>query len=209
VIAINNWDKWQSYRKDRGTPPWIKIHRNLMTNPEWAILSDSEKGQLVSLWIVAADKNGTLPTSDTQVLQKIAALDTPPNINKFTQLGFMTTTCQPDDNQMTTTCQPDDAPETEKRQRRKEKTNVHFDIFWNEYPKKKDKANALKVWKSKKLSNGKFDKIMDGLRKVNKSDDWVKENGRYVPGPAKWLRGSLWNDEISSIQSSQEPGGIK
>ena len=88
VIEINNWDKWQTYRKDRGTPPWIKVHRNLFSNQEWAILSDSEKGQLVSLWILAADKKGCIP-NDPDMLKKLCMLDNSPDIEKFIELKFL------------------------------------------------------------------------------------------------------------------------
>ncbi len=59
-MEIANWDKWQTFRKDRGTPPWIKVYRNLLSNEQWVELTDSEKGQLVSIWILAADKNGQI-----------------------------------------------------------------------------------------------------------------------------------------------------
>ncbi len=111
-LRIRGWDKWQSYRKDRGTPPWIKVHRVLLTNAEWAVLTDAEKGQLVSLWLIAADKGGEIP-GDPRVLRKVCMLDEEPNINKFIELGFIDGECQPSDNQVTTTCQPSDAPETE------------------------------------------------------------------------------------------------
>lgn len=81
-----------------------------MTNQKWAALSDSEKGQLVSLWIAAADTDGELPDSPA-VLRKICQLDQEPNISKFIELGLVTTTCQPVDNQLTTTCPQLDAPE--------------------------------------------------------------------------------------------------
>ena len=25
-IGITNWRRWQTYRSDRGQPPWIKVH---------------------------------------------------------------------------------------------------------------------------------------------------------------------------------------
>lgn len=118
-MKIHDWDEWQSFRKDRGAPPWIKIHRSLMTNQKWAALSDSEKGQLVSLWIAAADTEGKLPDSPA-VLRKICQLDQEPNISKFIELGLVTTNCQPHDNQLTTNCQQLDAPE----ERRGEESRV-------------------------------------------------------------------------------------
>jgi hypothetical protein len=111
-MRIRNWDKWQSYRTDRGTPPWIKIHRNLLSNPEWASLSDAEKGQLVSMWIIAADKKGELP-GDAAIIRKICMLDDVPNLNKFKMLGFIEKDGCQDDAKLATTCQPDDPPETE------------------------------------------------------------------------------------------------
>ena len=46
-MKVSGWAKWQTFRTDRGTPPWIKVHRNLFSNPEWVSLSDAERGQLV------------------------------------------------------------------------------------------------------------------------------------------------------------------
>ena len=63
-----NWDKWQTYRKDRGQPPWIKIHRRLMRNPEWVSLTDAERGQLVSMWLLAADHDGVKLASSVRQL---------------------------------------------------------------------------------------------------------------------------------------------
>jgi len=112
MLKISGWEKWQTYRKDRGTPPWVKVYRNLLSNAEWAELTDAEKGQLVSIWLVAADKQGLIPKSP-RVIRKICLLDEEPNINKFIELGFMATACQPSDNQMVTINDKSDAPETE------------------------------------------------------------------------------------------------
>lgn len=123
-IKVHDWEVWQTFRKDRGTPPWIKIHRSLLSNKKWATLSDAEKGQLVSMWMVAADDDGQLP-NDAAVIRKICQLDEKPDLIKFKELGFLTQSCQPTDNHLPTTCQPlaipSDAPETEERQSREEK----------------------------------------------------------------------------------------
>ena len=122
MIRIKDWEKIQSCRNDRGAPPWIKVHRSLLSNPKWAQLSDAEKGQIVSLWIVAADNNGELP-DDPNVIRKMCQLDDIPDINKFKELGFLeddscqlsdnlATTCQPVDNQVATQCPQHDAKDT-------------------------------------------------------------------------------------------------
>lgn len=110
-LKIRNWTQWQTYRKDRpGAPPWIKVHRNLMSNPDWAVLTDSEKGQLVSIWILAADRDGKIP-NDANLIRKMCQLDDQPNIIKFTDLGFIESDGCQHDNQVTTTRQPHDALE--------------------------------------------------------------------------------------------------
>lgn len=87
-LKIHDWGKWQSYRKDRDLPPWIKVHRCLLRNSKWAKLTDAEKGQLISLWIVAADRDGEID-ADQQSLKKTCQLDRGPNLSKFIDLGFI------------------------------------------------------------------------------------------------------------------------
>lgn len=111
-LQIKNWQEWQSYRKDRGTPPWIKVHRCLLSNPKWAILSDAEKGQLVSIWIVAADNGGQIP-NDNIIIRKICQLDNPPDLNRFKGLGFFEDDGLPTGNQVVASPPQLDAPETE------------------------------------------------------------------------------------------------
>jgi len=139
-MKVCNWDQWQTFRKDRGTPPWIKVYRNLLSNQEWVTLSDKEKGQLVSIWILAADKSGTIP-DDPQIIMRMAMLDSKPNINKFKELGFLEPDgCQVVDSVASSGCQHDQPEtetetETEERQsREEERQNGVVDVFscWQE-----------------------------------------------------------------------------
>lgn len=110
-MKIAKWDVWQSYRKDRGTPPWIKVHRNLLSNQDWVSLTDQEKGQLVSMWVLAADKGGEIP-DDPEFIRKMCMLDDAPNINKFMGLGFIESVQRQDDATETPPRRQADAPET-------------------------------------------------------------------------------------------------
>lgn len=113
TLHVRNWDKWQSYRKDRGQPPWIKIHREVMRNPDWVSLTDAQRGQLVAIWLLAADHNGVIPASPT-IIRKLCYLDNEPDINLFIQKGFLET---PDGCQRDASVTPErrqgDVPETE------------------------------------------------------------------------------------------------
>ncbi len=87
-LRIHDWDSWQSYRADRGQPPWIKVHRCLMRNVKWVGLSDAERGQLISIWLLAADQNGDVP-ADPVLLGKLCFMSDTPDVNKFIDLGFL------------------------------------------------------------------------------------------------------------------------
>jgi len=87
-LKIRNWEKWQTYRSDRGQPPWIKIHRRLMRDTEWVSLSDDQKGHLICLWMLAADKEGLIPNSP-DLIQKLCYLDSPPDLDMFISLDFI------------------------------------------------------------------------------------------------------------------------
>lgn len=88
VLRVRNWDRWQSYRSDRNQPPWIKIHRRLMSKPKWVELSDAQRGQLVCLWILAAEKGGVIPASP-RLLKKLCHLETEPDLEVFIRLRFL------------------------------------------------------------------------------------------------------------------------
>lgn len=88
TLRIRNWDKWQSYRKDRGQPPWIKIHRQLMRDPNWVSLTDAQRGQLVAIWMLAADRNGVIPAS-AALIRKLCFMDSEPNLNLFIEKEFL------------------------------------------------------------------------------------------------------------------------
>ena len=87
-LKISNWNKWQTYRADRGQPPWIKIHRILLRNPEWQSMTDAEKGQLVSIWMLAADRNGEIP-ENPKMIQKLCGLDCAPDLQALVVSGFI------------------------------------------------------------------------------------------------------------------------
>jgi hypothetical protein len=70
-----------------------------------------------------------------------------------------------------------------------------LEYFWNPFPKKTEKLEAAKVWKKLKPSQAKREKIRAAVLAARQSPDWLKENGRYIPNPAKWLRRGQWDDE--------------
>lgn len=111
-LRCRNWEHWQTYRRDRNPPPWIKVHRRILQDMEWSMLTDAEKGQLVSMWVLAADRDGAIP-DDARALQRLLGLDEPPDLPKFKELGFLTPEGRQDDAGVTSSGRQSDAPEPE------------------------------------------------------------------------------------------------
>ena len=44
--------------------------------------------------------------------------------------------------------------------------------------------------------------MLDAVRKQKLSDDWTKENGKFIPYPATWLNGQRWLDTDTDNKGS-------
>ena len=78
-----------------------------------------------------------------------------------------------------------------------------FDKFWQAYPKKVSKKQAQKSWKKINPSLELFEKILKALEMVKQTEQWKKDNGKFIPYPATWLNQERWNDEIKMMQDNK------
>jgi hypothetical protein len=74
-----------------------------------------------------------------------------------------------------------------------------FNAFWELFPNKKSKQDAIKAWAKIKPDEALFTLMMDAIRAQMQSDEWHRENGRYIPHPASWLNGGCWDDVVTPI----------
>ena len=59
-----------------------------------------------------------------------------------------------------------------------------FDQFWAAYPRKVNKAGALKSFKKTGVS---LDVILKALENHKRSAQWTKDGGAFIPHPTTWL----------------------
>jgi len=71
-----------------------------------------------------------------------------------------------------------------------------FDVFYKAYPKKKAVADAERAWAKIDPSEALLKEMLLALECARGSEDWKKENGRYIPLPASWLNGRRWEDKL-------------
>lgn len=70
-----------------------------------------------------------------------------------------------------------------------------FAAFWQGYPKKVGKGEALKVWLALEPSLELQATIAAAVAKQRTCRQWLKDGGQYIPNPATWLRQQRWGDD--------------
>ena len=78
-----------------------------------------------------------------------------------------------------------------------------FCIFWKEYPKKVGKAAAEKAFLKLKPSEEILQQMLDTIKAQKRTEQWMRDNGQYIPNPATWLNRGQWEDEITDPQSQK------
>jgi hypothetical protein len=84
-------------------------------------------------------------------------------------------------------------------------TEQGFDRFWQAYPRKVAKQDALRAWTRLASENGLVETILAAVARHKASPDWQRNDGRYIPYPASWLNGRRWEDELSAEEADPDP----
>ena len=85
---------------------------------------------------------------------------------------------------------------------------AQFRTFWDAYPRKEGKKKALEKWKRLNPDPELFGRIMQGLYRALRSEQWRRG---VIPHPTTWLNGERWEDELTPPTrrlSDREPGRI-
>jgi len=217
-IRVKNWDQYQHYR--HRTPSWIKLYRSLRSNYEWCRLSDAARGHLVGIWLLASEKDGKMPCDADWIGQQISATSKI-DLDELVSLGFLEldgescgeTPCasalETNDQNCASTVAQSALAQSREEKSREEKirttcSDLHgggdgaaddtpdgFAEFWASYPavRKRDKAKCQRWW-SRHVTDPEL--VIDGLDAWRKSDEWQREDGKYVPAPYVWLSNQRW-----------------
>ncbi len=85
-LRVKNWDSFQHY-KDR-SPPWIKLHRDLLRDYEFICLQDASKMQLILIWLLASQMDNKIP-ADAKFIQSQLSLSNPIDLKELINKGFL------------------------------------------------------------------------------------------------------------------------
>ena len=73
-----------------------------------------------------------------------------------------------------------------------------FERFWLAYPRKIGKADARKAFAKVKVP---VETLLSAIEQQRGSEQWTRENGRFIPNPATWLNQGRWEDELAAPES--------
>jgi hypothetical protein len=180
---VKSWETFQHYKNRR--PPWIKLYRELLDDPQFHALSGDAAKALIMFWLIASENDGYLPAIDvlafrlrvdSKLLDKVI-----PELKHYL------------DSDMLATCLQDAIPETEgeteksksKRQTKRaqhdaavfafalpEKYSVQFAEAWQEFcDHRADMGNAWLTERALKLLLKTLEPLSEGeaITALNKS----------------------------------------
>ena len=83
-----------------------------------------------------------------------------------------------------------------------------FARFWQEYPRKDAKLNAVRAWQKLDPDTALVETILVAVARQRQSEQWQREGGRFIPMPATWINGRRWDDLPPEVAPSisRRPG---
>ena len=76
--------------------------------------------------------------------------------------------------------------------------NENFEKLYTVYPRKEAKELARKIW----LKLNRYNRLppltdlLTAVERFQRTESWQRQNGRFVPQLANWLRGERWKDPL-------------
>lgn len=86
LLRVKNWGEFQHYK--HRSPPWIKLHRELLNDFAFQSLTDAGRAHLMLIWVLAAGTEGVVPASPKFIASRIGATSTV-DLDAIIAAGFL------------------------------------------------------------------------------------------------------------------------
>jgi hypothetical protein len=192
-LSVKNWSEFQHY-KDR-SPPWIKLHRDLLNDYDFSCLQDASKAHLMLLWLLASQMDNKIPADQKWLKNKLSTTNDI-NVKELIDKGFLL--MEQDASIEIAESKQSAMPETEaeaEAEAYREDREADFDVWYKLYPHKIGKADAKKSFKRAKAT---LEELTLGLKRYIES----KPADRPWCNPATWLNQERWKDQPADAKQS-------
>jgi hypothetical protein len=85
-LYVKNWENYQHYK--HRSPPWIKLHRDLLNDYNFLCLQDASKLHLMLIWLLASQMENRIPADPDFIRQRIGIKEKP-NLKELIDKGFL------------------------------------------------------------------------------------------------------------------------
>lgn len=75
------------------------------------------------------------------------------------------------------------------------KDHPGFENFWKLYPRRVNRQQALKAWNKLKPDDQLQATIHAAIKRQSRTEQWIKDSGKFIPHASTWLNGCRWEDE--------------
>jgi hypothetical protein len=183
---------------------------------------DLEPGQLIYGRRKASADTGQSEQSLRTALTKLETDGTLKSTRHSTNLFSVITVCnweryqsdecdinqpinQPSTNHQPTINQPPTTNKHNKHNKHNRNTPLYppaFMEFWSAYPNRVGKGAALKAWqRAAELPDVSL--LIAAVQRAAQTQQWLRDNGQYIPHPATWLNQRRWEDQPDAIASAK------
>lgn len=202
-LKVKNFDKFQHYTNR--TPPWIKLHRDILKDYGFSNLPDVSKGHLMLLWVLASQLDNRIPDDPNWIAGQLGT-NTPIDLDRLKSLGFLIEINElkeeeGDASNLLATCyqSKQNAPRSVSVSVSSSPISslllMHgFEKFWDAYPNKSNRKKAEAAWLKYKLATKADQIVQDVHARAAGHSAWIRG---YIPNPENYLKDERWNDPIT------------
>ena len=85
--------------------------------------------------------------------------------------------------------------EKESKEKENNEINTRFARFWSVYPRHVAKPDARKKFEKLNPDDQLLEMMLKAIEDQKKSEQWIKDNGQFIPHPSTWINQRRWEDE--------------
>jgi hypothetical protein len=117
--TVRNWRRFQHYK--HRSPPWIKLHFEMLTSADWVMLDDASKLLAIACMLLASRNEGRVP-ADPSYIKRVAYIQGVIKFKPLIDSGFLENplALASESKQLRTNALPETETETETETEKKE-----------------------------------------------------------------------------------------